>query len=445
MLRALATAQTMFQFFLGPANHTSARAHCQQLGGDLASIRTPAESDEVRALMMSTENVFSNHPAHIGMTDTAVHGEFVWLDGTAVEFTNWGGGQPDDPSSGEHCVAMYLAFQGQWWNVKCGSDSSDDSPFGFLCRGATLLPSAPPTPPLPAAPPPPPAAPPLPPLPPPPPLSPPLPPASPSAVGDSKFGCGYAGTHLAAVDSTSALMAAVEDANVTCIKLTPTVYTLSATLVIDRTLAVVAEEGRATLDAGKVTNHMQVGSVGVVALYNLELRNGVSSYTITDPLGRPSTLGGAIVNFGTMLIRACGFTSNVAHAGGAIINYGGTMEIHACSFTSNSVPSPYYGGAVCNWGGFIEMRSCTLTANRAGHGGGIANYFGTMNTSSCAFASNQAGVDGGALYNAYATTRMNACTFKANSAEQVRPCRPKPHPMWHAHNRLVRTIFCGNH
>ena len=104
----------MFQFFLGPANHTSARAHCQQLGGDLASIRTPAESDEVRALMMSTENVFSNHAAHIGMTDTAVHGEFVWLDGTAVEFTNWGGGQPDDPSSGEHCVAVYLAFPGQW-------------------------------------------------------------------------------------------------------------------------------------------------------------------------------------------------------------------------------------------------------------------------------------------------------------------------------------------
>ena len=215
--------------------------------------------------------------------------------------------------------------------------------------------------------------------------------------------------------------------------------------MIDRTLAVVAEEGRATLDAGKVANHMQVGNVGVVALYNLELRNGVSSYTITDPLGRPSTLGGAIVNFGTMLIRACGFTSNVAQAGGAISNYYGTMEMHACSFTSNSVPSPYYGGAVSNWGGFIEMRFCTLTANRAGHGGGISNYLGTMNTFSCAFSSNEAGVDGGALYNAYATTRMDACTFKANSAEQVRPCRPKAHPMWHAHNRLVRTIFCGNH
>jgi hypothetical protein len=264
----------MFQFFLGPANHSSARAHCQRLGGDLASIRSATENDEVVALMMLAENDLPpNSGAHLGFTDVAVEGEFVWTDGTAADYTNWGDGEPNDSSCsgdsdcGEHCSLLFLAFL-KWWDIRCDLD------YAYVCRGATLPPSAPPAPPSQPPPPPPPAAPPLPPSPPPPPLSPPLPPASPTAMGDSKFGCGFAGIHLAAVDSISALMAAVEDANVTCIKLAPTVYALSATLFIDRTLALVAEEGRATLDGGKRTNHMQVGGAGVVALYNLELRNG---------------------------------------------------------------------------------------------------------------------------------------------------------------------------
>jgi len=34
-----------FDYFVGPATHAVARAHCQQLGGDLASIHSQAESD----------------------------------------------------------------------------------------------------------------------------------------------------------------------------------------------------------------------------------------------------------------------------------------------------------------------------------------------------------------------------------------------------------------
>ena len=34
-----------FDYFVGPATHAVARAHCQQLGGDLASIHSQAESE----------------------------------------------------------------------------------------------------------------------------------------------------------------------------------------------------------------------------------------------------------------------------------------------------------------------------------------------------------------------------------------------------------------
>ena len=93
-------------------------------------------------------------------------------------------------------------------------------------------------------------------------------------MGDSKFGCGYAGTHLAAVNSSNALVAAVADSNVTCIKLAPTAFVLTAPLSIDRTLAFVAEEGRATLDGNGSVQLITASSSAFFAVHNLELSNG---------------------------------------------------------------------------------------------------------------------------------------------------------------------------
>jgi hypothetical protein len=174
------------------------------------------------------------------------------------------------------------------------------------------------------------------------------------------------------------------------------------------------------------------------------------SYSLIDVQGRTATYGGAIVNFGAMLIRACGFASNAAGSGGAIANMYGTLEMHTCTFTSNQdAEREFYGGAIINWAGTVEMHSSTFTANRAGHGGAISSYYGTMEMHSCTFTSNHASVvrfcrvlppytytplmhsqnavmhsqNAGAVWNAFGTTSMRGCTFAANTAGEVR-CRP---------------------
>ena len=40
----------------------------------------------------------------IGLNDIATEGQFAWSDGSAISFTNWGTGQPDDYKHEQDCV-----------------------------------------------------------------------------------------------------------------------------------------------------------------------------------------------------------------------------------------------------------------------------------------------------------------------------------------------------
>ena len=95
---------------------------------------------------------------------------------------------------------------------------------------------------------------------------------------DAKYDCGTAGSHVSSPANTNALVTAVGDSGVTCIKLQPgVVYSLSSSLSIDRTVALVAEEGGATLDGGGSTRLLYLESAADVALFNLTLQNGLDA------------------------------------------------------------------------------------------------------------------------------------------------------------------------
>ena len=135
-------------------------------------------------------------------------------------------------------------------------------------------PRSPPRPPLQPPAPPSPPSPPSPPMAPPPPTP---PPAQPTAVADARFGCGYPGPHRAEPDSTDALERAVDDSVVTCIRLAPVVYALLSKLFVrdGRMLAIVADDGQATLDGGGSIGPILTFLRGAdVVLANLRLRNG---------------------------------------------------------------------------------------------------------------------------------------------------------------------------
>lgn len=124
-----------FTFFAGPADHTTARAHCQQLGGDLASIHSEADNVEAYVLIWGSER------AHIGLTATASEGRFVWSDGTPVDYTNWADLEPTYRWSGgsdNGCALMSTEAHSRWNDAPCSEKT------GFLCK----WPAPPPYPPF---------------------------------------------------------------------------------------------------------------------------------------------------------------------------------------------------------------------------------------------------------------------------------------------------------
>ena len=97
---------------------------------------------------------------------------------------------------------------------------------------------------------------------------------------DAKYDCGTAGAHVSSPADTNALVTAVGQSWVTCIKLQPgVVYSPSSYLTIDRPVALVAEEGGATLDGVGSTRLLYLESTADVALFNLTLQNGVDEST----------------------------------------------------------------------------------------------------------------------------------------------------------------------
>ncbi len=96
-----------------------ARAAAAGLGGYLTSISDGAENEWVRANMANFNGV--GRRLWIGLTDEAVEGTFVWMNGEPVNYTNWQQNpfQPDnnlgrDPVNGEDYVEMITPATGEW-------------------------------------------------------------------------------------------------------------------------------------------------------------------------------------------------------------------------------------------------------------------------------------------------------------------------------------------
>ena len=231
-------------------------------------------------------------------------------------------------------------------------------------------------------------SPPSPPLPPLPPLP---PPASPTAIGDPKFGCGYRGPHLAEPMTSDALTAAVNNADVTCIKLAPIIYSLTSTLLVGdggststtsngittlqhprgaAPLAILAEEGPATLDGGGSVQLISAKSGADVSLANLVLRNGYAEagkVRLCHPACVSCRFHGLRTAF--RLAAMCAVCLPHAQDGGAISNFGGTMAIRTCVFQRNK--AAVRGGAIFNyaspnWPDYLPIENCVFEQNEAG-------------------------------------------------------------------------------
>ncbi len=73
-------------------------------GGNIVAINDAAENNFINSKL-------TGGSVMIGLTDRAIEGQFVWENGDAVTYTNWGGGEPNN-SGNEDYAELY--FGGAW-------------------------------------------------------------------------------------------------------------------------------------------------------------------------------------------------------------------------------------------------------------------------------------------------------------------------------------------
>ncbi|XP_037102251.1 ladderlectin-like [Syngnathus acus] len=106
-----------FCYIYESENRTFADAEsvCNILGGNLVSIHSDLENALVLELIRAGGDATQ---AWIGLTDAVSDDDFMWTDGSDVDFTNFEGGEPNDDGV---CVEMVTA-DGEWNDVDCTTD-----------------------------------------------------------------------------------------------------------------------------------------------------------------------------------------------------------------------------------------------------------------------------------------------------------------------------------
>jgi hypothetical protein len=113
-----------YLFCENDANWDQARTTCQIVGFDLVVINDKAEHDFIVAGIKTK----SKNDWHIGVTDRAEEGKFVWVDGSKPAYTSWATFQPDNFWFSEDCVV--LRRDATWNDIDCTGGPHE----AFVCE-----------------------------------------------------------------------------------------------------------------------------------------------------------------------------------------------------------------------------------------------------------------------------------------------------------------------
>lgn len=112
---------------------SEARRTCQNLGGDLAVIKSANENKFIFDLVKKQKTV-TPYGVWLGLYRKADN-KFYWVDGTpeAGQYSAWAKGEPN--SFSEKCAHMYGATsrQGTWNDTECNKSYSSGNPV-VLCQ-----------------------------------------------------------------------------------------------------------------------------------------------------------------------------------------------------------------------------------------------------------------------------------------------------------------------
>ena len=100
-----------FRYFTTLKRWADAEAHCQDVGGHLASIE---DNDENYAVIA---NIVEPGLTWIGLNDQNVEGLFQWVDGSVFSYEGWADNEPGMTGNDHDCVT--ISPTGKWYDVLC--------------------------------------------------------------------------------------------------------------------------------------------------------------------------------------------------------------------------------------------------------------------------------------------------------------------------------------
>ncbi|XP_072019677.1 uncharacterized protein [Amphiura filiformis] len=108
----------LFQHSDEYVSYVDAKTQCSLLDAQLAVIHSQEEQDFIAANLHEDPNN-ELHSYYIGLDDIEIEGQFQWVDGTPLDFTDWKQGEPNNIGSGEDCVGLWASRGGIWNDNPC--------------------------------------------------------------------------------------------------------------------------------------------------------------------------------------------------------------------------------------------------------------------------------------------------------------------------------------
>jgi hypothetical protein len=108
---------TLYLYCTTTATWTTAQTNCWSWGYDLVSIGSSAENTEVvdQAVSRSTGYWW------MGFNDRTTEGTWAWSDGSAITYTNWQTGEPNDSGKKEDCGQLNRFTSYTWNDAQCST------------------------------------------------------------------------------------------------------------------------------------------------------------------------------------------------------------------------------------------------------------------------------------------------------------------------------------
>ncbi|CAI9177723.1 unnamed protein product [Rangifer tarandus platyrhynchus] len=107
----LAVGEKVFSTNGQSVNFDAIKELCARVGGQIATPRSPEENEAITSIVKK-----HNTYAYLGLVEGPTAGDFYYLDGAPVNYTNWYSGEPRGRGK-EKCVEIYT--DGQWNDKNC--------------------------------------------------------------------------------------------------------------------------------------------------------------------------------------------------------------------------------------------------------------------------------------------------------------------------------------